>query len=249
MIKAAIEKGGGSLGFSEHSFVPFDLEYSMRLEDTPGYINEINSLKRKYEGVIEIFLGLEMDYFTDNLPNDLDYVIGAVHHVEKNGKYITVDGWAEHLENMTNEFFDGDYYALAESYFATVANVVTKTNADIVGHFDLIVKNNVDGSMLDEMNPRYIKAAIRAMEHILEKCKIFEINTGAMFRRGKTIPYPSVYLLNELQKRGGEVILSSDSHNAQSLYYKFDEMAELIKSCGFKYIKRFTKDGFIDEML
>ena len=105
MIKAAIEKGGGSLGFSEHSFVPFDLEYSMRLEDTPGYINEINSLKRKYEGVIEIFLGLEMDYFTDNLPNDLDYVIGAVHHVEKNGKYITVDGWAEHLENMTNEFF------------------------------------------------------------------------------------------------------------------------------------------------
>jgi len=33
------------------------------------------------------------------------------------------------------------------------------------------------------------------------------------------------------------------------LYYKFDEMQELIKSTGFKYIKRLTKDGFINEKL
>ena len=241
--------GGESIGFSEHSFVPFDLEYSMMLEDTPTYIDEISALKKKYEGTIDIFLGLEVDYFTDIVPEGLEYKIGAVHHVEKNGRYITVDGWAEHLINMTNEHFAGDFYALAESYYATAADVITKTNADIVGHFDLIVKNNSDGSMLDETHPRYVKAALQAMEQILESCELFEINTGAMFRRGKATPYPSVFLLKELHKRGGEVILSSDSHCAESLYFKYDEMVELIKSCGFKYIKRLTKDGFIDEKI
>jgi len=249
MVKAAIKMGGTSLGFSEHSYVSFDEEYSMSLEDIPSYIDEVNALKKKYDGLIDIFLGLEIDYFTDEIPDGLEYIIGTAHHVEKEGKYITVDGWAEHMVNMTNMHFSGDFYALAESYYSTVANVVPKTNANIVGHFDLIKKNNANGSLFDETHPRYIKAALGAMEQVLEKCKLFEVNTGAMFRRGITQPYPSVYLLKELQKRGGEIVLTSDSHTAESLYFKFDEMLELVKSCGFKYIKRLSKDGFVDETL
>ena len=249
MVLEAIQRGGGSIGFSEHSFVPFDLEYSMKLEDTPSYINEINNLKEKYKDSIDIYLGLEVDYFTDKTPENLDYIIGAVHHVEKDGNYITIDGYAEHLHKMAAKHFSGDYYAMAESYYETVANVVPKTGADIIGHFDLIAKNNVDNSMFDEMHPKYIDAAISAMEQVLKKCRIFEINTGAMYRRGSSTPYPAVHLLKELQKRGGEVILSSDSHTAESLYYRFDEMCELVKSCGFKYIKRLTKHGYIDANL
>jgi len=246
MIKAAIQKGGSSIGFSEHSYVPFDEEYSMSLEDTPLYISEVKALKEKYKDTIEVYLGYEMDFFTDKAPDGLEYIIGTAHHVEKNGQYITVDGWAEHMVEMNEKHFGGDYYALAESYFSTMAGVVEKTGADIVGHFDLIAKNNVNGSLFDEMNPRYIKASLCAMEQILDKCKLFEVNTGAMYRRGMPEPYPSVFLLKELQKRGGEVILSSDSHNAESMYYKFDEILELVKSCGFRYIKRLTKDGFVD---
>ncbi|MCL2820347.1 MAG: histidinol-phosphatase [Oscillospiraceae bacterium] len=249
MIKAAIEKGGKSIGFSEHSYVPFDEEYSMLLEDTPLYISEINNLKEKYKGTIDVYLGMEIDYFTDEIPDGLEYIIGAVHHVRKNGKNITVDGWAEHLINMNNKHFGGDFYAMAESYYETVADVVEKTNADIVGHFDLITKNNDNNSLFDESHPRYIDAALGAMEQVLNNCKLFEVNTGAMFRRGANKPYPSTFLLKELQKRGGEIILSSDSHTAESLYFKFDEMRELVKSCGFKYIKRFTGDDFTDDLL
>ena len=246
MIKAAIQRGGASIGFSEHSYVPFDEEYSMSLEDIPSYISEVNALKEKYDGTIEVFLGLEMDYFTDNVPDGLEFIIGTAHHVEKEGHYITVDGWAEHLEKMNEKYFGGDYYAMAELYYATMAGVVEKTKADIVGHFDLIAKNNDNGSMFDETHPRYIRAALDAMDRILASCKIFEVSTGAMFRRGKSMPYPSEQLLKELQKRDGEIILSSDSHSAESLYYKYDEMVELVKSCGFKHIKRLTKNGFID---
>jgi len=249
MIKAAIEKGGASIGFSEHSYVPFDEEYSMSIEDIPKYIAEINALKDKYKGIIDIYLGIEVDYFTENVPNGLDYIIGAVHHVEKDGSFITVDGPAEHQYKMADEYFSNDFYALAESYYQTVKNVVPKTGADIIGHFDLITKNNKNNCMFDETHPRYIKAALNAMDHVLDKCKLFEVNTGAMYRRGTTKPYPSVYMLNELYKRGGDIILSSDSHCEDSLYYMFDEMVELIKTCGFKYIKRLTKDGFIEEKI
>jgi len=221
----------------------------MSLADTPLYISDINSLKDKFKGTIDIFLGLEIDYFTEVVPEGLDYIIGTVHHVERFGNYVTIDGPPERFYQMVTGHFDGDYYTVAESYFKHAADLVLKIDVDIVGHFDLVTKNNTNGSIFDVMHPRYIDAAISSMEQILKKCRLFEVNTGAMFRRGTPEPYPSVFLLKELQKRGGEVILSSDSHVAESLFYKYDEMLELVKSCGYKYIKKLTKDGFVDEKI
>jgi len=250
MITAAIRKGGGSIGFAEHSYVSFiEKKYSMSPEDTPLYINEVNALKEKYKNSIEVFLGLEMDRLTESAPEGLDYIIGSAHHAGKDGIYVAVDGPVERLELANRERFGGDYLAIAESYYTMLADVAEKTGADIIGHFDLVTKYNSGGKMFDETHPRYLKAALGAMDRILERCKLFEVNTGAMFRVGKTEPYPSQYMLRELRKRGGEVILSSDSHGADSLYYKFNEMRELLIFCGFKHIKRLTKDGFTDEEL
>jgi len=249
MIKTAIQMGGGSIGFSEHSYVPFDKDYSMTIENTPKYIDEVNMLKEKYKNDIEVFLGIELDRCADKTPEGLDYIIGSSHHVEKEKQHVTVDGAYSHVKHMNDAYFGGDYLSMAELYFDTLADIAEKTGADIIGHFDLIAKHNLDGKMFDEMHPRYVKAALEAMDIILEKCKIFEVNTGAMYRIGKKEPYPNKHLLKELNKRGGRVLLTSDSHNAKSLYYMFDEMRELLKACGFKHIKRLTKDGFIDEKL
>jgi len=221
----------------------------MSPEDTSLYINEVSALKEKYKNSIDVFLGLEMDRLTESAPEGLDYIIGSAHHAAKDGIYVAVDGPVERLELANKKRFGGDYLAIAESYYELLADVAEKTGADIIGHFDLVTKHNGGGKMFDETHPRYLAAALGAMDRILEKCKLFEVNTGAMFRLGKTEPYPSMFMLRELLKRGGEVILSSDSHGADSLYYKFDEMRELLKFCGFKYLKRLTKDGFIDEKL
>ena len=246
MIQAAIEKGCESIGFSEHSYVYFDGQFSMSLDTTREYAFEINMLKDKYKDEIGIFLGIEQDYFTEEPPEGFDYVIGAVHHVKIGNKYATVDGGARLQEMAVEKYFGGDFYAMAEAYYSTMADVVEKTHADIIGHFDLAAKYNFDGKLFDEMNPRYISAALGAMDEILKDCKLFEVNTGAMYRLCKPEPYPSEFLLKELLKRGGEAILSSDSHDAQSLCYRFGEMQELLKACGYKYVKRLTADGFID---
>lgn len=249
MVEAAIQKGGRSIGFSEHSYVPFDEEYSIALSDIPKYVSEINALKEEYAGKIEVFLGIELDYFTSEIAPGLDYVIGSVHHIKAGNRYITIDGSCEKLQQGRDECFGGDIYALAERYYETVAELARKTKVDIIGHFDLVTKYNEGGRLFDGANPRYMKAAIKAMEKVLESCRIFEVSSGAMYRNGRTMQYPATELLGNLAKRGGEIILSSDSHDGASLYYKFDEMKSLAKSCGFKNIKRLTRDGFIDEKL
>jgi len=245
MIIAAIQKGGGSIGFSEHSYVYFDPEYSMDPIDIPSYMGDVRRLKEKYRNEIDVFLGLEVDHFTEEIPDGLDYIVGATHHIQKDGEHITVDATPERLESAVDKYFDGDFYSLIEAFYETAACAAKKTNTDIIAHFDLLKKHNVGGRLFDESHPRYVDAAISAMEQILKDCRLFEINTGAMYRKGLSEQYPSAFLLKELKRRGGEILFSSDSHDSESLYYKFDEMSEVARSCGFTHIKRLTADGFI----
>jgi histidinol-phosphatase (PHP family) len=205
-------------------------------------------LKEKYGGEIELYFGIEQDYYSDGPPVGFDFVIGSVHYLKVGDKFVSVDDGPRSQKLAVDTFFGGDYYAFAEEYYATLADIA-KTGADIVGHFDIVTKYNFSGSLFDETHPRYIDAALGAMDEILKKNKLFEVNTGAMYRLGKPEQYPSTFLLRELRKRGGEVILSSDSHDAESICWKFDEMRELLVACGFKYAKRLTQNGFVDEVL
>ena len=249
MVVAAVGKGLSALGFSGHSYLERDLPYCMSVGGTLEYMAEVRRLREKYAEKIELYLGIEQDYLSENRPEGFDYVIGAVHFVTKGDETLCIDGGAKAQKQTVDTHFGGDYYAMAETYFDTVADVVNKTGADIVAHFDLIAKYNLNGRLFDEVGPRYIDAAIGAMERILKTHRLFEVNTGAMNRLGKPEPYPSAFLLRELCRRGGEVILSSDSHDTESICYKFGEMRELLRTCGFEYVKRFTRDGFADEAL
>jgi len=246
MIKAAIKEGGSSLGFSEHSYLPFDTEYWMTVEDTENYIKEINKLKKTYEDEIDIFLGMEQDYFSDWMPEGLDYIIGTVHYIKHEGCIIAVDENERTPMTAAKEYFGGDFYSLAEAYFKTVSDLMNQTNSDIIGHFDILMKHNKGGVLFDEYHPRYINAALSAIDELLKKNNLFEVNTGAMFRMGNTQPYPSEFLLKELCNRGGEILITCDSHSTKSIFYKFNEIIELVKHCGFNYIKHLSKSGFID---
>ena len=245
MVQAAIAKGCDSFGFSGHSYAPFDPYHCMSRENTRLYLRDGERLKEKYAGKIELFFGIEQDFYSDGSPTGFDFVIGTVHYLKINGEYVCVDAGAKSQMLAVETEFGGDYYAFVEEYYATIADI-KKTGADFVGHFDIVTKYNVEGSLFDEMHPRYVSAAIDAMNEILKTHRLFEINTGAMYRLGKTMQYPSTFLLKELHERGGEIILSSDSHDAESICWKFDEMLELIRSIGFKHIKQLTKDGFTD---
>lgn len=228
IILAAIDIGLETVGISDHSFTLFDQSYCIQKECIKEYIDQINSIKEKYSSKIKILLGIEQDYYSEEPTFAYDYVIGSVHYLKINDDYIPVDETADILKNASNKYFNGNIYKLIEKYFETVSGVVEKTNADIIGHFDLISKFNEQTKLFDENDDRYINSYKSACDVLLSYNKPFEINTGAISRGYKTKPYPGDGIYNYLKSKGAKFILSSDSHSIETLCYKFDEYTKLI---------------------
>ncbi len=237
MVRSAIDLKMTRIGFSGHAYTAFSDVYCMSLEDTKKYEQDIAELKEKYADKITILCGLEMDYFSDKPNIKTDYRIGSVHYVKKDGKYFEVDSDEEDFKSNVANFFGGDYYTYAEEYFALMGDVINKTDADIVGHFDLCSKFNEGNRLFDTQNPRYIATAKTAIDKLILCGKPFEINTGAISRGYRTEAYPEMQFLKYIAEKGGKVILSSDSHSANTLCYKFEEYERIAKYMGFKDLR------------
>lgn len=221
MVTAAIAEGLSRIGFSGHSYTAFDVSYCMT--DYGAYIAEVRALAAKYAGKIEVLCGVEQDYYSDAPTADFDYVIGSVHYIRAGGGYIPVDESAKILKNAADKFFGGDIYALIGSYYNTLADVFNRTHCDIIGHFDLVSKFNEGGALFDESSPRYIAAYRRAADALADCGARFEINTGAIARGYRSVPYPSAEIIAYLKSRGAEFILSGDAHSTDGICFEFDK--------------------------
>ena len=231
LVKAALNKGFFALGFSSHSYTEMDKSFAMNASEAQKYRAEIAALKEKYKGKIELYCGIEQDYFSDEPTDCYDYVIGSVHYVLKNGEYIAVDDTAQIVREAVNRLYGGDFDALAEDYFALVAKVAEKTKADIIGHFDLVSKFSEKNGYGE--SPRFLSSAEKAVKALVPYGLPFEINTGAMARGVRSVPYPSPEILKKIKKHGGEIMLSSDCHDKNYLDFAFDKAAALARETGF----------------
>lgn len=249
LILRAIELGYESIGFSGHSYTDFDPDPSMNESETASYVKEIISLREKYKEKIQVYLGIEQDILSPKPQFTPDYIIGSVHYLKLGDDIVSVDNTAEMAEDAVNKYFSGDWLAYAEKYYETAKDAARITGCDIVGHFDLVTKFNEGNRYFDENHIRYRTAAIDALRHEIKCCNLFEINTGGIYRKKRTTPYPAEFLLCEINKLGGEIVLSSDSHDAASLGYLFSEAVELAKKCGFIYAKVLKNGVFIDVKL
>lgn len=246
MVLGAIRAGCASLGFSEHSPMPAaDPDgWSMASQDVDAYRAEILTLREKYRGRLEIFLGLEQDLDSPNPEGDWDYRIGSVHSVWREGLALSVDESTETFDRIVREYFGGDGLAFAGAYYRREAEAAEKTGCQIVGHFDLVAKFNEGGQFFDEAAPRYRRAALEALEAVMERDVIFEINTGAISRGYRTLPYPAPFLLRAIREKGGRVCITSDSHSEHTITCAFEQAAALAAECGFRETWILTADGF-----
>ena len=220
MIGEAIRLGLETVGISDHSSGD---PCGMTLEQSVEYRAEIARLKEKYAGQIRVLCGLERDYMTDDFA-DYDYTIGSVHWLRMpDGHRISIDWTPEKLREGAEKYFGGDFYALAEAYYATVAKVVEVTKCDIIGHFDLVTKFIEVDPAFDTRDPRYIKAWKQAADTLLKTGKPFEVNTGAVSRGYRTEPYPAKDIRDYIRAHGGKLIMSSDAHAKENITYGFAE--------------------------
>jgi histidinol-phosphatase (PHP family) len=246
IIREAIDKGFDSIGFSEHSYLEYSsYPYQLTPEKMIIYKDEIHRLKKKYADIIDIFCGLEYDFYSNVDTNNFDYLIGSVHYLDcGNGILKTFDlSYNETIEYI-NDYFHGDPLEFAKQYYETVIRLPEKKSFDIIGHFDLVTKNNAVNRFLDTSSKKYLDMGFNTIHELKNKIPFFEVNTGAISRGYTDKPYPQIEFLNEFKKCGFGAVISSDCHNKAFLDCCFSEARDLLLEAGFKSIWILTNNGF-----
>ncbi|MFO7850816.1 MAG: histidinol-phosphatase [Spirochaetia bacterium] len=239
----AFSRGFYALGFSGHAPLPFPNSWTMDEENLLEYIGEVLELKKHYKDSLEIYLGLETDYFDEkhNPANPkydalgLDYKIGSVHHLysPERKEFMSVDYSREELNTLLNETFKGDIKALVSEYYKRVREMVQTGGFEILGHLDLIKKHNRDNAYFDEAEEWYAREIQKTLEAIAGSDVILEINTGAMARGYTDEPYPSPWIIDRAAELEIPVTINSDAHKPEWLDYCFEEAESLARASGY----------------
>lgn len=235
MILSAVEKGFTTIGITDHAYVSEKISWWISKDNISKYKKELYSLKEKYKDKIRVLVGVEYDVYSDDDLSAYEYAIGSVHFVDKGGRLWPVDSKKEILLEAINTAFGGDSIAFCEEYYRLLRGFADDPYIKIIGHFDLVEKFNEAGDVFDPSSPRYRTAALETLRVLCRAGKIFEINTGAMHRVGRTHPYPADFILEEIARLSGKVCFSSDSHSTATIGYAFDRAAALCEKFGIEY--------------
>jgi histidinol-phosphatase (PHP family) len=252
MAAAASAAGYAILGFSSHSPLPFYSEGNMDISRLDEYKAEIRRLSREWKDrSLEILLGLEIEWVRGiSSPRDkifleagLDYSIGSLHFVDLPGSgRFAVDLGSEDFEAHAAAYAGENVgRAIYEDYYARLGELIEGGGFDILGHFDLVKKNNGDGRWFDENSPGYLDAAIGAARLLKDKNIVVEINVGGISRGKVKSPYPSLPILRELHANGVRVTFSADAHAPQHLGANLDIARELARTAGYTSVAILTK--------
>ncbi len=263
MAAAAAAAGYSILGFSSHCPLPFPSEGNMELSRMGDYRDEIRSLGREWQDRgLEILYGLEIDYVEGQCsPRDelfakagLDLSIGSVHYIELPGSgRFAVDYDGERVAEWLSRYSGGGDAGRAfhEAYYRNLSRLIEQGGFDILGHFDLVRKNNGSGPdgrgrWFDENSSGYLGAAFEAARLLKGKDIVAEINVGGMSRGKVRSPYPSLPILKELRSLGVRITFSADAHAPSHLGAHLEDARELARAAGYRSVAVLTGGTWIE---
>ena len=254
--ESALEKGFDALGFSSHSPWP-DSSCGIKEKAVPKYIKEIQSLKEQYAGKLDIYLGLEIEYFPgmssaadeyyETLP--LEYRIGSLHSLwdEVEKKWYAIDGPVDEFKHIVNDMCGGITENLVRRYYGHIREMIGIGHIDILGHLDLIKKHNRDDAYFSEEASWYREEVLATLDTLKDSGIILEVNTGGICRGYTDTVYPSPWILEESRKRDIPVQLNADAHSPENLDFYYEEAGRIIEEAGYEDV-RLLLDGVWKDM-
>lgn len=243
MAQASFDAGYSYLGFTSHAPLPFITGWNMEWRHIGAYASNIRSLASAWEPRgLSILLGLEIDYIEGLVaPGDSsydsiapDFRLGSVHFLKNMANDdFTVDEPAEmftaHMAGL-----GGDAAAVWKQYYESLTAMIEAGGFDIIGHFDLVKKNNAGGRWFNEDGADYKAAAFAAVDRAAELDRIAEINTGGLARGKIDSTYPSLAILKHMAKKGLRLTLGDDAHAPAHLSRYQPVAIAAAKAAGYK---------------
>lgn len=234
MIQMAIQKGMTGICMTEH----LDIDYPPCEECPPGFFDlDIKAyekclfeMKEKYAGKIQINFGIELGlqphlglaYEKIVTSHPFDFVLGSSHVANGMDPYFS----------KINEDEEVGYY---RQYFESIyENLGVHKNFDSYGHLDYVVRYGPNKDTLYRYNT-YADILDEVLKKLVSMNRALECNTGAI-RYALRELHPSREIVTRYRELGGEMItVGSDAHKPINIADGFDQAAEYLKRCGFKY--------------
>lgn len=257
-IEEALRQGFSSLGFSEHSVLPFENTFALQAGTELAYVAEILRLRELYKTRIQVLLALEADFVPgistgfqeQKISFGLDYIIGSVHLVKNpDGELWFIDGpKRETYDNGLKELFGGDIRKGVKAYWHQINQMLEEEQFEIIGHLDKIKMHNQD-RWFNENESWYLDLVNETIALIAEKDVIVEVNTRGIYKGRSKSLFPGEYILRKLNERNIRVILSSDAHHPSEISMYFEEAREVMRSCGLKTICAIVDGNWQEQMI
>ena len=257
IVVEAVRQGLTTLGFSEHSPLPFDNNFSVKEADMPRYVAEIAQLKEEFKGKIDLYCGLEADYLTGvsepfavtKERYHLDYLIGGVHLVGQSANpdeiwFIDGPKWEVYDEGL-QKFFDGDIRRAVRRFYEQSNEMIENEQFDIIAHFDKIKMHNRERYFRED-ELWYRKLALETLDLIREKGLVMEINTRGIYKKRYNGFYPSPWLMEEACKMGVPAVISADAHHFSEISLEFAAAEEALKKAGYRSVVNFKEGQWIE---
>ena len=234
-VESAIAHGFEHYGFSPHSPISFDSSCNMSWEDVDRYLDEFARLKMKYQGKINLYSSMEIDYIDgygpahasyQSLP--LDYRIGSVHFIPSfidETEYVDIDGRYENFKLKMTKYFNDDIESVVRSYFAQSLKLVEGGGFEVIAHCDKIGLNASYFRPGIEDEDWYQALLKRHFEAIMDLKYIIEINTKAWEQHQRLFPHSKFFGM--LKKHNVPVLFNSDTHYPELVNAGRDEALAL----------------------
>lgn len=232
MVKKALAMGLEEIAFTEH------VDYGVKTElncDYNRYFQEIEALRKKYKGRLNIKAGIEFGVQVHTIPQfqrdfshlPFDFVIMSNHQID-NREFWNYD----FQQGKTQEEFHQAYYE------AILQATGSYKNYSVLGHLDMIKRYDLYGSYPDE---NIMDLVDKILRQVIADGKGIEVNTSC-FRYGLKDLTPSRAILRKFLQLGGKILtIGSDSHETGHLAEHFTETKEALRELGFKQFCTFEK--------
>ena len=247
----AVELGFSSIGFSEHSPLPFENNFSLKEEKVDEYIQTIEQLKKEFSGHLKIYRALEMDFIPGISENftfwrnrvQVDYLIGSIHLVkpEFGDELWFTDGpdFKTYDKGLKN-FFEGDIKKAVTAFYHQTNRMIETQRFEILGHFDKIKMHNRNRFFTEDEN-WYRKLVDETLILAKQKNLIVEVNTRGLYKKRSDSLFPDNYALKRVKELNIPVIISSDAHLPDEINLLFNFAQNRLKEFGFKEVMSFEK--------
>ncbi|AIQ65327.1 phosphoesterase [Paenibacillus stellifer] len=231
-IEAGIQNGLKVIGISDHTPYfghPEDRAFphiAMAKSEFANYVEEVLSLKKEYDGVIDVLLGIESDFFPEHVEAyrqvlnsyPFDYIIGSVH---------STGGVSIFNKNRWKHLGAKEQIAVKTEYYRLIGESARSGMFQILGHIDAMKGNYPGFSDIPAPGP-----LDECLKIIGDSGVAIEINTS-----GKTKLsggwYPSDDILERALRYGVPVTFGSDAHKPSRVGDELEQVAARLKEIGF----------------